>query len=421
VFTCNFSKKTFYLTKTLILLVGGITLAVFVIVLMNFYFGDAPGSPEGGPFSDPTFSPEVSFSNDLNSSFPSTTELPANCYVQDSLDYYYYKDTDSLWEDNNKFGLYVYAEERDYFEIAQKLVNSNGGEWGYVLIPYNMDDRDLDKWRRVFGQLMNKKLIPIVQLWKLDKDNYREQTKEVAEFFNRFVWPIKYRYISVYNEPNDAAFWEGEVSPEEYAEILEHTIDTFNKVSDDYFLLNGAFNISASTTATTMDAFTYMYRMQQEVPGIFEKLDGWASHSYPQPNFTGNPYKKGRWSIAAYEDELAYLKDTLGVEKELPVFITETGWAHAEGENYNAAYLTVEKVAEYFEYAYQEVWLKDSRVRAVTPFTIRYEPPFDHFSWISKDEIPYAHYDSVRKLQKEEGSPPELVIDSVNFSVCADQ
>lgn len=340
------------------------------------------------------------------------------CYVKDELEYFYYEDKGELWEPNNKFGLYIYAEDRDFFEIAQELVNSNGGEWGYVLIPYNMDDRDVDKWNRVFGQLINKQLIPIIQLWKLDKDSYKEQTEEVAEFLNRFVWPIKQRYISVYNEPNDADFWYGEVNPEEYAKILDYTINTFKRTNRDYFMLNGAFNISASKGYSTMDAFEYMKRMDEEIPGIFSKLDGWASHPYPQPNFSGSPQNEGRWSIKAYEKELEFLRNDLDIQKDLPVFITETGWAHAEGQNYNSSYFTVDEIADYFEEAYKEVWLKDERVRAVTPFTIRYNPPYDHFSWINEDKVPYRHYEKVQEMEKEKGDPPKINPASVSFGEC---
>jgi hypothetical protein len=255
-------------------------------------------------------------------------------------------------------------------------------------------------------------------LWKLDREDYKEQTKEVAEFLNRFIWPIRPRYISVYNEPNDADFWYGEVDPEEYARILDYTIAAFKEVSEDYFMLNGAFNISAATTNSTLDAFEYMKRMDAEIAGIFAQLDGWASHSYPQPNFSGSPEHEGRWSIKAYEKELEFLKNELDVNKELPVFITETGWAHAEGEIYNSSYFPVETIAEYMVNAYEKVWLKDDRVRAVTPFTVRYNPPYDHFSWVNKDKVPYLHYAKVRELEKEKGEPPALLPANISFGDC---
>lgn len=321
---------------------------------------------------------------------------------------------------NNKFGLYVYAEDADFLELAQNLVNSNGGKWGYVLIPYNVKDRDYSKWRGVFDRLHNKQLIPIIQLWDVDVDAYEDQTEEAAAFLNSFVWPIRQRYVSVYNEPNDNKFWYGRADPAQYAEILDFTIGTFKEINSDFFMLNGALNVSASAGVGYYDAFDFMRRMDAAVPGIFSKLDGWASHSYPQPGFRGNPHFTGRNSIRAYASELAFLRNELGVVKELPVFITETGWAHAEGEEYNAAYLPVEKIAEYFQVAYEQYWLPDDRVRAVTPFTVWYPPPYDHFSWVNRDKVPYAHYEAIKSMEKVAGQPEKLVIKKVTIRECAD-
>lgn len=339
----------------------------------------------------------------------------ADCEYGESLGYVRYKE--STWDKNNKFGLYIYAENRDFFEIAQKLINSNGGDWGYVLIPYNVKDRDVEKWERVFEQLRNKHLIPIIQLWDVDLDDYEDQTKGAADFLSGFIWPIKERYISVYNEVNSADFWYGEVDPEQYAQVLNLTINEFKKKSPEFFMINGAFNVSAYSDRNHIDSFVFMDRMNREVPGIFEKLDGWASHPYPQPNFSGSPFAKGRWSIKAYEDELDHLS-FLGVSKELPVFITETGWAHAQGENYNDSYYDAELVAEYIKIAYEEIWLPDERVRAVTPFTVKYPAPFDHFSWVNKDNVPYNQYDEIKKLDKIIGNPPHFEVESLRISGC---
>lgn len=348
--------------------------------------------------------------------------IPANstCGFVDSISFNYYnvEQDNPLWKSNNKFGLYVYAEHADYFEIAQNLVNSNGGRWGYVLIPYNIRDRDYSKWERVFEQLRNKELIPVIQLHDVDINDYVNETDDAATFLNSLLWPIRYKYISVYNEPNDPNFWYGKANPEEYAKILDYTIDTFKKKNQDFFMLNGAMNTSAPNDGANIDAFTFLKQMNTAVPGIFDKLDGWASHSYPQPNFSGNPYVSGRWSIRAYDVELDFLKQTLGVKKELPVFITETGWAHAEGDSYNSGYLSADKVAENFKIAYEQFWLKDDRVRAVMPFTIWYDPPFDHFSWVNKDKVPYKHYDVIKSLKKVKGDPPRLTSGVSQLSTC---
>jgi hypothetical protein len=354
----------------------------------------------------------------LNFDFNLEDVSESSCSAGSNIEYVYYSGSDPLWKENNKFGLYIYAEEKDFFEIAQNLVNSKGGDWGYVLIPYSVKDYDNDKWGRVFDQLIAKHLIPVIQLWNVDVDDYKQETKKAAEFLNKFIWPIKYRYISVYNEPNDDKFWFGKADPKQYAKVLDYTIKTFKDINSDFYIMNGGLNISLPSNLDGIEAFDFMKKMNEEKPGIFDKLDAWASHPYPQPNFSGNPHDTGRWSIRAYEDELGYLKDNLGLKKDLPVFITETGWAHAEGKNYNGSFLPVDVISDYFKIAFSDVWLKDPRVRAVMPFTIRYDAPFDHFSWINRDMVPYLHYDVIKKMEKVEGKPPALVTGSVNLHNC---
>lgn len=348
--------------------------------------------------------------------FPKNTE----CSVSDTVDFYYYENISEAEKRNNKFGLYIYAEVEDFFEIADDLVNSNGGRWGYVLIPYNIRDRDYSKWNRVFEELTEYELIPIIQLWDVNPSKYEEDTKKAAQFLNSFAWPIKQRYISVYNETNDAKFWKGSVDPKNYAEVLNFTIDTFKAQNENFFIMNGAFNVSANTSSQYLDSFTYMYEMDKHIPGIFNKLDAWASHPYPQPNFSGNVYATGRNSIRAYETELNYLYETLGVTKELPVFITETGWAHAEGRDWDNTFYTAEEIGNFFVAAFSEVWLPDERVVAVTPFTIKYDHPFDHFSWVNEDNFPYPHYNAVKKMEKVDGNPEVLVGGTVNYLSCPD-
>lgn len=341
------------------------------------------------------------------------------CTQASLIEYMSYPKYSSFYKPNNKFGLYIYAEEERFFKLADNLVNSNGGDWGYVLIPYNIKDRDNDKWQRVFKDLTKRHLIPIVQLWDVDTKDYKEDTKEATQFLNSFLWPVKERYISVYNEPNDSRFWKGRADPKSYVRVLNYTIDTFKSENPNFFILNGALNSSAPDGNGYINALSFLYQMNQEIPGIFNKLDGWASHSYPQPNFSGSPYATGLLSIKSYENELAYLK-TLGVEKDLPVFITETGWAHAQGESYNNSFYTAQQVAEFYRIAFEEVWLGDDRVRAVTPFTIFYKAPFDHFSWINNDGVPYEQYEVVKKIKKVKGEPATLQKTSLVISSCMD-
>lgn len=331
---------------------------------------------------------------------------------------------DIIGYQNNKVGIYIYAEIEDFPKMASELVNSNGGDWGYVLIPYNVKDYNSDRWNKLFGNLKKYHLIPIIQLWDIDLNDEKqtdEQIKKSVEFLNTLDWPIKNRYISAYNEPNDKKFWKGNIDPEGYAKILNKTINRFKETNSNFFIMNGAFNASARTSWDYLDEQEYLNRMERSVPGILSKLDGWASHPYPQPNFTGSPKDKGRDSIRAYEWELLILKKH-GVDVDkLPIFITETGWPHKEGDQDNPKYLNKYQVADNIKEAYEKVWLKDDRIVAVTPFTIKYEPPHDNWSWITQNNNPYPQFDSVKSIEKEKGIPPEIVYYKSKVWVCKEQ
>lgn len=320
-------------------------------------------------------------------------------------------------DQNNKFGLYIYASGDNYIEKATTLINSQGGDWGYVTIPIDLQDLNWEVWHDLFTALDEKHLTPIVQLFNLKPADqkpfltWEEQTTRVAVFLNALPWPIKKRYISVYNEPNDSRFWWGKANAKEYAEVLDLTSKTFKNFSPDFLVMNGAFNASARSGGGYIDERQFLGQMNQAVPGIFTRLDGWASHPYPQPNFAGSCQDFGRDSIRAYEWELEILRQNFGVTN-LPVFITETGWAHAEGTNYNPSFLPDEEAAENIRQAFEKVWLPDERVVAVTPFTINYPAPFDHFAWVGADGQPFAQYEIVKGLAKIAGQPPYRVVET---------
>ena len=308
---------------------------------------------------------------------------------------------------NNKFGLYIYRVD-DFARKAAEMVNSNGGDWGYVLVPYNVKDYDVKKWNSFFKVLNEYHLIPIIQLWDVseDRDKARKETEKSAEFLNSLNWPIKNRYISVYNEANDSKFWKGGANPKEYAWILNKTIKIYKEVNPDFFILNGAFNASARGGNGYIDEEQFLIEMDKAEPGVLKKLDGWASHPYPHiRGYLGDPYDTGRASIRGYEWELSLLKKYFQIDN-IPVFITETGWPHAEGKKYRNDYYPEEKVAEYYKIAFEKVWLPDERVVAVTPFTIKYDPPFDNFSFIKRDGGVYKQFNVLKSMPKIAGRPP---------------
>jgi hypothetical protein len=105
----------------------------------------------------------------------------------------------------------------------------------------------------------------------------------------------------------------------------------------------------------------------------------------------------------------------LGISKDYPVFITETGWPHRQGEKNDNKYYTAKTSAEFLAQAI-EVWSKDRRVKAITPFTFNYPySPFDHFSWVDKTETLYPEYQQIVDLDKPQNTPTQTTSYQLNY------
>ncbi len=336
---------------------------------------------------------------------------------------------DPLASPNNKFGVHIIAPTPDESSPAASLVNSSGGDWGYVTLLIEGKDKNRDKWQTFFNDLRRRHLIPLVRIatqpegavWKRPTEG---EENAWADFLDSLNWPTKNRYIIVYNEPNHGQEWEGAVDPESYAKVLDKTITALKSKSPDFFVLNAGLDASTPQQPPLyMDEWTYLTRMNQEVPGIFNRLDGWVSHSYPNPGFAGSPDARGKGSVRTWAWELQKLQE-LGVTKDLPVFITETGWKHAEGLNFDKSLPTAETVGKYLQKAFQEAW-NDVKIVAVTPFLLDYQQtPFDHFSFKKinsslqnlkvlglnlETSFPqyYPHFETVLNMNKNSGRPAQ--------------
>lgn len=301
--------------------------------------------------------------------------------------------TDPRVVPNNKYGIHIITATRDEASAAASLVNTNG-DWGYVTVLAEAGDRNEGKWQEFFNELRRKHLIPIVRLatrptgqgvWERP---YQDEGTAWADFLDKLIWPIKNRYIIIYNEPNHGTEWGGTVDPEGFAVVLNNTIDALKKKSDDFFVLNPGFDASTPDKPPAyLDEESYIRRMDKAVPGIFEKLDGWSSHSYPNPGFVGRPDGAGKGTVRTWEWELDLLNQ-IGVKKTLPVFITETGWKHSDGIDTKSTFPSPQTVGDYYKDAFLNAW-GSNRIVAITPFVLNYqEPPFDQFSFKKiKDDL----------------------------------
>lgn len=315
---------------------------------------------------------------------------------------------DPLSVPNNKYGIHI-ADFNDLPNLPL-LINSSGGDWGYVTLVATDNDRDSGKWQELFNKMRRYHIIPLVRLathpvkdfWaKPDPSKF----KEIVSFFNALNWPTANRYLILYNEPNHAKEWGGNIDPEEYAGNFIELAKDFKAASKDFFIMPAGLDVSADGEIGSVDAGVYWQAMAKAKPEIFDLMDGLASHSYPNPGFSGSPYALGRGTLRSYQWELSLLAG-LGLKKQLPVFITETGWEHASGKNFNPSFLSDTQVAQNFLVAANGVW-SDPQIVAVTPFVFNYQDePFDHFSWQNFKAFDYYNqYYIYQGLPKVSGQP----------------
>lgn len=321
-----------------------------------------------------------------------------------------YAIVDPLSVPNNKFGIHIISATPNESSPAAQLVNTNG-DWGYLTFLIESKDRNENKWQTFFNDLRRRHLIPIVRLATKPVNEHWEKPYEGeeeawADFLDKLNWPTKNRYIVIYNEPNHGKEWGNVVDPATYAKVLDKTIDALKEKSPDFFVMNAGFDASAPHQPPNyFDEVSFLSEMDKSVPGIFEKLDGWVSHSYPNPEFAGSPNGIGRGTVRTWFWELQQLR-ILGVTKNLPVFITETGWKHAEGLVYNPNFPAEDTIANYYRNAFEDAW-SAQRIVAVTPFILNYQQfPFDHFSFkkVNSDSF-YTSFQTIKDLPKTKGQP----------------
>lgn len=326
---------------------------------------------------------------------------------------------------NNKYGIHI-VDENDLTD-AIELVNSNGGEWGYITMVITENERDHAKWQRTFDQMRREKVIPVIRIATRPQDNsWKKPTEEDAQawadFLDNLNWVVKNRYIILFNEPNHAPEWEGTLAPEEYARIARVFRDKLKEKSPDFFILPAGFDQAARTQGDTMDEVEYFKQMHAADPTIFTIFDGWSIHAYPNPNFSGSPHDNGRGSIRGYAWETKLLGE-YGLPLNTPIFITETGWAHQEGRG---SFLSSDLVATFYKDAYENAW-NNPNIVMVSPFIFNYQAaPFIQFSWKRPGSTEYyPQYHAVHEIGKVAGQPAQedgvkLVLDALPSKLMVD-
>jgi len=295
---------------------------------------------------------------------------------------------------NNKMGVHILNPSE--LEDATRLVNSNGGDWGYVTIPIQPGERDKDKWQAFMHQAKSLHLIPIVRITTIPQGGTWERANDTdlvdfANFLSELDWPVENRYIVLFNEVNRAAEWGGAVNPAKYTTIVRNAYQIFKERSNDFYLLGPALDMALPNSTTSLSATNYLRGMSVADPLVWTYFDGWASHSYPNPAFITSAKKTGLQSIVGYKTELALLHLA-----PKPIFITETGWDQTKlgdsvlAQNWSTAWST---------------WQSDPNVVAITPFLLRGGEQFRQFSLYQEDGAYSASGQAIYNLSKSIGSP----------------
>ncbi|MGA2967824.1 MAG: hypothetical protein ABSD69_01445 [Candidatus Levyibacteriota bacterium] len=307
---------------------------------------------------------------------------------------------DPLSVPNNRFGIHILFP--DEVSSAASLVNSSGGDWGYVTIPIQASDKNIDKWQKFMDDCARSHLIPIIRLATtgdyFSQGSWSEPSDydllDFANFLNSLNWPTKNRYVVVFNEPNRGDEWGGTPDATQYAQILDYAVHIFKQENPNFFIISaGLDNGAANIPEQSIDEYTFMGQMNYAVPGIFSEIDGLASHSYPNPGFSASPstYSIGIDSFY-YQNNLVY-----GLTgKQLPVFITETGWSADKVSDLTQA--------DYYSDAFANYW-SDPEIVAVTPFILSADQgPFVQFSFL-KNGSTTPVYSAYKELSKIKGEP----------------
>jgi hypothetical protein len=185
----------------------------------------------------------------------------------------------------------------------------------------------------------------------------------------------------------------------EYASFLRDVSIAIDGIGDPRILLTNGGLAPGGAVQCACDSeefqagitsIEFINAMRAEVPDIFDRLDAWSTHPYPSQGagwgFFGD-YASSHVGLHYYETELS------AIGKDLPTYITETGWSTAHG-----AQGSRDDVASWTVQAYENDWLTDPRVVGVMPFMLR-DHSWDSFSWIRADGSTHPVFGAVKNLR----------------------
>ena len=293
-----------------------------------------------------------------------------------------------------KAGIHMISPSDDDFKNAAALLNTNGGAYCWVTIVIREDEMNPENLQRLHN-LARKYKFQIIHRLEKGFDSQGRWYMPDGDTVQKFVTAIKTIipsqkdvYIVLGNEPTHAVMCGG-CTPESYAQWAMQAIDTIHTAfaedadvaMNPVVMLAGQDVHSPDAPPDYYDAEKFMSRMFTAEPNLLCEIDAWASHNYPR-DFMRNTFA-GRYSLRGYIWELALAQrlaqrlvseDCQEHVRQLPVFITETGYkVGAGGIADDLAFRQAQQMLRFYE--------EDPKVRSVTLFVYRScGMPFEEFA-----------------------------------------
>ena len=284
-------------------------------------------------------------------------------------------------------------------------------------------------WVRALNDAYDRGLVPVIRIgppWGQmtvrteSDDGEHMRYSALAAAYRRVVEGLPRRagtplWLEIHNEPNLCYEWvcaAGSVAGDwigyeqiahEYAAMLRDVADELHAIGDPTIrVINGGLAPGGARRCQCggdgyeagITSQEFLTEMRAAVPDIFDRLDGFASHSYPAGGVGYDffvPFERAATGLLYFERELAI------VGRDLPVLMTETGWC-VPGSRCPAPGGDRDAVADWTVRAYQEFWARDPRIVAAMPFILR-DSGWEDFAWIAPDGGKYPVFNQVRDLR----------------------
>lgn len=286
-------------------------------------------------------------------------------------------------------------------------------------------------WVRAVSDAHARQLIPVIRMgppWGdlrvryQSDDGTRRSYTNLAAAYRRVVEGLPLRdggplWVEVHNEPNLCYEWvcdRGDVPGDwigyaqvahEYASLLRDVADALHAIGDPRIrVLNAGLAPGGAVRCECggegfeagITSLDFLREMKVGVPDVFERVDGFASHSYPAQG-------EGWGFFVPFDESLTglryFARELEIVGRDLPVLMTETGWC-VPGSRCSGGTGDREQVADWTVRAYREVWQPDDRIHAIMPFMLR-DGAWSDFEWVTADGTPQPVYTRVRALRCE--------------------